>query len=198
MGNLMLQSLSSCGHNERLGPGTIELHHPRVAKNSLRKIPFRLQLDIVHPALKQGKQVQPDNACFGRVKSWNQIFLSLAYFLSSHSCTRITTWGIMLKTITTETNSTLWLQLSEWQTTTKSIQGREEGCDTFQDTFPSEKYHPVKGACSSLSPFGPHLKFQLVKILSAPNSIQCFEEDSSAFAIHSSSEIKKLRKCLSA
>lgn len=91
-----------------------------------------------------------------------------------HSCTRITSWGIMLKTTTAETNSTLWLQLTKWQATTNSSQGRGEGGDTFQDRFPYEKHHPVKVACSALIPFSPYLEFQLVRILSAQNSIQLF------------------------
>lgn len=53
----------------------------------------------------------------------------------THSCTRISTWGIMLKTTTTETKSTLWLHQTEWQTTTEQP-GQRRGMWHFPGYIP--------------------------------------------------------------
>uniref|UniRef100_A0A8C3UPT3 Microtubule associated scaffold protein 2 n=1 Tax=Catharus ustulatus TaxID=91951 RepID=A0A8C3UPT3_CATUS len=77
-------------------------------EKQVKETPFGLQLDMVHPASKQGKQVQSDNTfVLAGLNHETRSSSPQTTALSSHSYTRTTTRGIMLKTTTTETNSTL-------------------------------------------------------------------------------------------
>lgn len=104
----MLHHFSTAGTTKGWDRVQYQISTAQVLQKQVKETPFGLQLDIVHPASKQGKQVQRDNTFVSAgLNHETRSSSPQPTALSSHNYTRTTTRGIMLKTTTTETNSTL-------------------------------------------------------------------------------------------
>lgn len=165
-------------------------------QEQVRETPLRYKLDIAHPASEQ-TPVQPDNMFVLAVLKPG-MFLFSGYHVSPLQLYQNNHPGNHAANCITGTNPNA-------VPTTNGVaslcsQGRGEVCDTFQDGFLPEENHVPKGTFDALSPFSPYPALQLVRVFwQLKKAPSCLEGGgSTAFAIHSSSGIKKLRRCLPA